>query len=124
MTAIIADENIIIRKKLRQILEYKQIEVIAEAENGLHAYNKFVEYHPDIIFLSLHMPIFDGVSALKRIHQYDESVSVIMMCEPGKNRTIFEALELGATHYIEMPLEEHQVFKVLDDVNCLRNGMV
>lgn len=123
MIAIIADENIIIRKKLRQLLEKRQITVIAEAANGLHACNKFMEYKPDLIFINVNMPIYDGLSALKKIRNYDEKSSVIMMCEVGKNRIVFEALELGASHYIELPFDDTHLTRVLEDVRYIRNEM-
>lgn len=123
MTVIIADENIVIRKKLRQILENQGIEVIAEAANGLHAFNKYAEYNPDLLFMNINMPIYDGLSALKRIRYHDDHSFVIMMSEAGRNRMIFEALELGAAHYIELPLNEAHVLKVLKDVSYIRDEM-
>jgi len=124
MRVVIADENIVHRKKLRQILEEHEYVVIDEAANGLHAYNKVVDLKPDLTIMSINMPIHDGVSALKRIKQYDNNASVIMLSESGQNKEIFESLSGGALHYITKPIEPFQVIKVLDDVRKLRNGMV
>ncbi len=62
------------------------------------------------------MPIYDGVSALNKIIHYDNETCVIMLSDEGLNKKIFEALELGAKHFIMKPLNEEQVISVMTDV--------
>lgn len=116
MKIVIADEDIIIRKKLRRILESENFIVVGEAENGLHAYNKFVEFSPDITILNISMPIYNGISALQKIIRYDNQSCVIMLSDEWQRREIFEALELNARHFIMKPLVEEHVIKVINDV--------
>jgi YesN/AraC family two-component response regulator len=89
---------------------------VAEAANGLHAYNKYVEFNPDLIFLNLDMPIYNGVNALQRILEYDENAIVIILSHANANREIYKCIDLGATHYIEKPIDEYGLSKVISDV--------
>lgn len=121
MKIIIADEDIIVRKKLRKLLEILGQEVIDEAENGLHAYQKFIEFNPDIIILDISMPIYDGVSALIKIKKYNLNSCVIMLSEKDQKHETFEALTMGAEHFIKKPFEIEQIEKVLDDIKLMEN---
>lgn len=120
MKIIIAHEDIVIRKSIRQMFELLGYHVLAEAANGLQAYNKFVEYHPDMILLGLDLPIHDGINTLKRIKGYAQASICVMIGEQLKNREIFEALEHGATHYLTLPVDEVQVEKVMTDIKYMK----
>lgn len=123
MKVIIAHEEIVIRKKIRQQLESLSIQVVAEASNGLLAYNKFVEFQPDIILLSLGLPIYDGISTLNRILTYAPQAICVMMGEHFNNREIFRALEYGATHYLELPIDQKKIERVLKDISIMNKEM-
>lgn len=123
MNVIIAHDDIIIRKRVRQLIEGYGFDVLAEAENGLQAYNKYVEFKPKLIILNLNLPIYDGLSTMKRIKSYHSESICVMMGRHENNRELFEAIELGATHYIEVPIQEEEVHRVLKDVQYIISEM-
>lgn len=123
MKTIIAHKDIVVRKKLRQIIERKNFEVVDEASNGLQAYNKYVEYLPELIFLNIKLPIYDGISALNRIKTYNPNALCVMMGEHFNNREIFNALEVGAVHYLELPIEYEKVSQLIEDINIIKDRM-
>lgn len=116
MDILIADEDIVVRKKIRSLLETLGHRVLDEAQNGLHVYHKYVEKCPDLLMMNLNMSLYDGLSTVKRIRGFDEKAKIIVMMEERDNQKIFEAIENGAVHYLVYPLQEEDVLKVLYDI--------
>jgi len=117
MDVIIADDDIIRRKKLRKILDDHNYNVIDEANNGLHAYNKYVAHEPDLILLSMKMPIFNSLDTIEKILSYNREAMIVIMSEQNQNKLVFEALEKGAIHYFTLPYEVERVINVIEEIN-------
>ena len=63
---VIAEDQTIVRKGLRSLLESEDdIEVVAEAGDGLEAIKCVEQHSPDLVLLDLAMPKMSGLSALK-----------------------------------------------------------
>ena len=76
---LIVDDEINIRKVVREYAEFEGYEV-AEAENGMEAVNIAKEKDFDIIIMDVMMPRLDGYSAVKEIHKYKQ-IPVIMLVD-------------------------------------------
>lgn len=116
MRILIADEDIIIRKKIRTVVEQLGYSVTDEAHNGLHVYHKYVEKQPDMLFMNLNLSLYDGLSAVKRIKAYDDDAKIVVMMEHKDNQKIFDALESGAIHYLIYPIDSASVGQVIKDI--------
>ena len=116
MRIVVADEDIVSRKKLRRILDQKGLEVVGEAKNGLHVFHKYVEVLPDLLIMSLNMSMYDGLSTLRRIMDYNKDAKIVVMVEEGENKKAFEAMACGAIHYLTLPLEKQQIELLIEDV--------
>jgi len=64
---------------------------------------------PDLILLDVMMPGIDGLETLRRIRTRDPEVPVVMLSVVGKAATIVEAMQLGATDYLNKPFEEEEL---------------
>lgn len=117
MNILIADDNIVRRKKLRKILDDRGYNVIDEANNGLHAYNKYVAHQPDLILLNLRMPIFNSLDTVEKILSHNKEAIIVVMSEQNQNKLVFEALEKGAIHYFTLPYEVEQVINVIEEID-------
>jgi DNA-binding NtrC family response regulator len=71
---------------------------------------------PDVVVLDVMMPGIDGIETLRRIRARHGSVPVIMLSVVGKASTIVEAMQLGASDYINKPFEEEELQLTLDKV--------
>ncbi len=71
---------------------------------------------PDVIILDVMMPGIDGIETLRQIRKSHGDVPVIMLSMVGKASTIVEAMQLGASDYINKPFDEEELQATLDKV--------
>ena len=78
MRIILADDHRVIRQGLVSLIEgYPDIEVIAEATNGLEALELVRELNPDVVVMDISMPVMNGVDATRKIKSEYPNVRVI-----------------------------------------------
>ncbi len=73
--------------------------------SGAHAIEMVEKSHYDIMLLDLRMPEMDGLKVLERVHEVDESLSVIIMTAYVTLDSAVKAMKLGAQDYLLKPLE-------------------
>jgi two-component system chemotaxis response regulator CheY len=110
---MIVDDAIFMRMKLKDILEKNGYEVVAEAQNGAEAIDKFKTEKPEIVTMDITMPEMDGIAALKGIKQIDPGAKVIMCSAMGQQAMVMEAIQSGAVDFIVKPFETDRVLDSL-----------
>ena len=106
---MIVDDAIFMRMKLKDILEKNGYVVVAEAQNGADAIEKYKAERPDIVTMDITMPEMDGIEALKGIKKIDASAKVIMCSAMGQQAMVMEAIQSGALDFIVKPFETDRV---------------
>jgi two-component system chemotaxis response regulator CheY len=106
---MIVDDAIFMRMKLKDILEKNGYEVVAEAQNGADAIEKYKAERPDIVTMDITMPEMDGIEALRGIKKIDGSARVIMCSAMGQQAMVMEAIQAGALDFIVKPFETDRV---------------
>ncbi|MFQ5457344.1 MAG: sigma-54-dependent transcriptional regulator [Myxococcota bacterium] len=106
---LVVDDSEGIRNYLKNLLSIKgyQVRCASDGEQALGLLSS--GYRPSIIVLDVMMPGLDGLDTLRRIKSVDEEVPVIMLSVVGKARTIVEAMNLGASDYLNKPFEEEEL---------------
>jgi DNA-binding LytR/AlgR family response regulator len=101
-TALIADDEPLLRKALTRLLElaWPELEVVAQARNGREAVEMFEAKKPDICFLDVHMPGVTGVEAARQIGRRAQLVFVT-----AYDQYAVQAFEQGALDYLVKPVE-------------------
>jgi DNA-binding NarL/FixJ family response regulator len=74
------------------------VEVIAEAGNGLQALSLGAEHHPDVVVLDLAMPVMDGTTALPGLVETGARVLVLTLSE--EDATVLASIRAGASGYL------------------------
>ena len=110
---LIVDDAIFMRMKLKDILEKNGFEVVAEAQNGLEAVEKYNSERPDLVTMDITMPEMDGVAALKAIKQMDPGAKVIMCSAMGQQSMVMDAIQAGALDFIVKPFDNERVLQSL-----------
>ncbi|NLY47015.1 MAG: response regulator [Tissierella sp.] len=111
---LIVDDAIFMRMKLKDILEKNGFEVVAEAQNGVEAVEKYNTERPDLVTMDITMPEMDGVAALKAIKQLDPSARVIMCSAMGQQSMVMDAIQAGALDFIVKPFDNDRVLQSLN----------
>ena len=80
VTAVLADDERLMRDQLRARLAevWPELEIVAEAKNGLEAVQLVDEHRPDIVFLDIRMPGLTGVDAARQIAQLGPRTTVAL----------------------------------------------
>lgn len=100
---LVVDDSAFNRKVLTKILEKNvSVTVVATASDGEEAFKKLVEYEPDLITLDLEMPKMDGFTFL-RLMMAQKPTPTIVISSLGDNKTVFQALEMGAVDFVVKP---------------------
>jgi DNA-binding NarL/FixJ family response regulator len=99
---LIADDQALVRAGFRRILESDgQIEVVAEAANGLEAVAAVARASPDVAILDVRMPQLDGIEATRRIvGDLEDSPRVLILTTYSSDEYVYEALRAGASGFV------------------------
>ncbi|GAB7232502.1 response regulator transcription factor [Facklamia hominis] len=98
---LIVDDHEMVRLGISSFLKIQNdIEVVAEAENGLQAYDQTLKFRPDIILMDLVMDVMDGIEASQKIIQVWPEARIIILTSFLDDEKVYPALEAGAKSYI------------------------
>lgn len=98
---IIADDHSLVREGIAAYLKcYDNIEVIAEASDGLEAIEKTRQFHPDIVIMDVAMPRLGGLEATVEIMKNDPSVKILVMTQYDDKEYILRFLKAGVSGYL------------------------
>src|SRR3954462_263048 len=116
---LVIDDEAEIRRSVRMILEYEGYDV-QEAASGPEGVALIEREPPDLVFLDIKMGGMDGLEALQKIKQHNESLPVVIISGHGTVSTAVEATKLGAFDFIEKPLASERVLVTIR--NALDQG--
>ncbi|MBV9446430.1 MAG: response regulator transcription factor [Streptosporangiaceae bacterium] len=98
---LVADDQSMVRAGFRMLLNGEQdIEVVAEASNGLEAVAMASRCDPAVVLMDIQMPELDGLEATRRILAADRAARVLILTTFGLDEYIYEALRAGASGFV------------------------
>ena len=102
ITVVLADDQALVRKGFRLILEAEpDIEVVAEAEDGQQAIDAVRRHRPAMVLMDIQMPGLDGLEATRRIlGQSGNQTRVLILTTFERDDYVFEALQIGASGFL------------------------
>ena len=120
MRVLIADDHGIVRSGLRLLLERESdIEVVAEASDGVEARDLAIRERPDLAILDVRMPKLTGLQATREIREQVPDAAVLILSMHDDERYLFEALKAGASGYV---LKRQADVDLLDAVRAVQRG--
>ena len=105
-TAIVVDDEPIIRIGLCQMMEDIGFHIVGEGEDGFDAVAVCREKKSDIILLDLKMEVFDGISAAATIIKKNLAKCVVMCTAYADDDSISKAIEIGVSGFLVKPIEQ------------------
>jgi DNA-binding NarL/FixJ family response regulator len=98
---LIADDHYIVRIGLIALVNTEpDMEVVAEAADGVQALELFGKFHPDLALLDMRMPIKNGIQATIEIKAKFPAAKVLMLTAFDGDEEIHKALQAGAEGYV------------------------
>jgi len=98
---LVADEQSMVRAGFRMLLSHEQdIEVVAEASDGLEAVEKAARFRPTIVLMDIRMPELDGLEATRRILAADDATRILILTTFDLDEYVYEALRAGASGFV------------------------
>jgi len=98
---LLVDDHPVVREGLRTMLSTApDIEVVAEAGDGLEAIERTNEHCPHVVLMDLRMPNMDGLEATRRIKSQLPSTSVIVLTIYDNDAYVVDAVRAGAGGYL------------------------
>jgi DNA-binding NarL/FixJ family response regulator len=98
---LVADDQSMVRAGFRMLLGREaDIEVVAEASNGLEAVDKAARFRPTVVLMDIRMPELDGLQATRRILAADDTARILILTTFDLDEYVYEALRAGASGFV------------------------
>ena len=116
---LLADDQALVRDGFRAIIDREpDLEVIAEAADGVEAVELGERLHPDVVLMDIRMPIMDGVEATRRIRasdRPDHDVPIFAMTANTFAADRKKCYDAGMSGYIPKPIDLETITHVLEE---------
>ncbi|MFC4617354.1 response regulator [Camelliibacillus cellulosilyticus] len=110
---LVVDDAAFMRMMIKDILTKNGFDVVAEANDGQEAIEKYQEYKPDLVTMDITMPDMDGITSLKKIREIDPQAKVIMCSAMGQQAMVIDAIQAGAKDFIVKPFQADRVLEAI-----------
>jgi DNA-binding NarL/FixJ family response regulator len=116
-SVLVVDDHALLRTGVANIINQEpDLQVVAEASNGVEAVDAYERYRPDVTLLDLRMPVMEGVEAVRRIRERDPLAKVIVLTTYDTDEDISRALKAGAKAYILKDISADGLIECIHDV--------
>lgn len=110
----IADDHALFRSGVKTALSVKKdVELIAEADNGMQLINLLKHIEPDVILLDIQMPIMDGIQTLPEIRKIRPNTKVIILSMHNDHSMISKLMEIGANSYLTKNSDSETIYQAI-----------
>ncbi|GAA4962066.1 LytR/AlgR family response regulator transcription factor [Algibacter aquimarinus] len=112
LKAVIVEDSRLARNELKELIkEYKEIQLLGEAENVDKGYNLIIETKPDILFLDINMPEKDGFELLEML----DEVPIVIFTTAFDEYAI-KSFEYNAFDYLLKPINQKRFSQSINKV--------
>ncbi|PTE81763.1 DNA-binding response regulator [Staphylococcus equorum] len=118
MRIVIADDHAVVRTGFSMILNYQEdMEVVGTAADGVEAYQKVMEYKPDVLIMDLSMPPGEsGLIATSKISESFPETKILILTMFDDEEYLFHVLKNGAKGYILKNAPDEQLLLAIRTV--------
>jgi two-component system response regulator DesR len=115
---VLADDETLLRTALAALLDLSdEIEVVAQAQDGLEAVALVERHRPDVVLLDLEMPGLDGVDAATRILAARPDQAVVLLTRHGRPGVLKRALSAGVRGFLLKSVDPDELVRVVVHVH-------
>jgi len=116
---LIADDHPLFRSGVALLLSSQpDMQLVAEANDGMEAVALFREHHPDITLMDLQMPRMDGVEAMEAIRAEFPKARIVVLTTYSGDAQAMRALKMGASGYLLKNMLHRELIDTIRRVNA------
>ena len=112
-TILVDDEKLAIQGLMLRLQEFPDVEIIDTCSNGREAIRKIKTEKPDLVFLDIQMPGFDGFSVVKGVMEIEPPLIIFVT---AYSEHAIRAFEANAVDYLMKPVEQDRLADALERV--------
>ena len=117
---LVADDQSMVRAGFRGLLGREEdIEVVAEASNGLEAVAKAAQFNPSVVLMDIRMPELDGLQATERILAANSAARILILTTFDLDEYVFKTLRAGASGFV---LKDDSPEQLIAAIRTVANG--
>lgn len=114
---LVVDDESVVREGVVAILSYQQdLEVVAEAENGLQALEAARKTKPDVILLDMVMPKQDGLATIPKLKEIVPDARILVLTSFAEADRVYQTIKAGALGYLLKDSTRVQLLQAIRDV--------
>lgn len=115
---VVADDDPLARRMIRDALQDGGLAVVGEAASGDEAVDLVLHHRPDVALLDVIMPGTDGIAAAERIRTEAPEVRIVMLSMSGDHEVALSCLRAGAAGYLTKDVDVIRLPEILEEVAC------
>lgn len=101
ITIMIADDHALVREGIAAFLRmYDDMEVVAEASDGLDAIEKYKKSRPEVVLMDISMPSLGGLEATTEIKKLNPDAKILILTQYDDKEYVARFLKAGASGYL------------------------
>ena len=117
ITILLADDNKVVRKEFKRIIEFEDdLEIIGEAKDGHQAVAMVKELHPALVLMDVSMPLLNGLQATSLILKTVPATKVLMLSAHSDEAYVAESVKSGAMGYLIKQASTNDVCTAIREV--------
>ena len=113
---LVVDDAAFMRLMLKDILTQNGFSVVAEAANGADAVDLYKKIKVNLVTMDITMPDMDGITAIKKIREFDPDARIIVCSAMGQQAMVLEAIQSGAKDFIVKPFDAERVIDAVEQL--------
>ncbi len=121
---LLVDDHAIVREGYRTLLAKQQgLQVVAEAVDGIQAYQRFKECSPDVVITDLSLPGISGLELISRIKQRDANAKILVFSMHQNPGFAVQASRAGALGYVTKSSPPEELLRAIHEVYLGRHTL-
>lgn len=114
---LVVDDESVVREGVVAILSYQtDIEVVAEAKNGLEALELARKTNPDVVLLDMVMPKQDGLTTIPKLKEVVPDAKILVLTSFAEADRVYQTIKAGALGYLLKDATRVQLLQAIRDV--------
>jgi two-component system, response regulator YesN len=126
---LIVEDEMLVRHGLKSMVNWSKynMTIIADASNGLEAWEIYQKERPDLIITDIKMPIMDGIELISKIRSEDTDTKIVILSCMEEFQLVRKAMSLGVSEYIlKLTMSNEEIENILkkisDELNKSNNS--